>query len=156
MSIKDKCADYGAQLTPKENRNIAFGKTSLQVNPKIDSTIPPAENFYTFLVTKSFLDSTDILIRTKLQVFGDLTNNTPLVSEISCKYISSANNFVKDHTNISIASCHSSNGRTINIYQLGDGDLRACENVASVDRRPENITFTKIEIDLDFHELDYM
>ena len=77
--------DYGTQFT--ESKNITYGNTSLQVYPQLESDMSPAEKVYGYLFTKSTLESADLVIRTKLQAFRDLTNMNPLMPIISTLYM---------------------------------------------------------------------
>ena len=61
---------------------------------------------------------------------------------------------VKNHDKLNIKSYHSTNDCIINNCTVTDGNLKPCNNMATVDRRPPNISLARMSVDLDFHKLD--
>ena len=72
-----------------------------------------ADKSYGYMVTKPSPESADITIKTKLQVLGDSTNATSLVSTLQALYIQHAVSYIKTIGSFEALSYQGRNGRII-------------------------------------------
>jgi len=69
-----------------------------------------AEKSYAFMVTKSALESEDIPLKTKLQVFRDDTGCTDLVAIMQAHFLQYGLQFIRTAGNFKVLSYHSHHG----------------------------------------------
>ena len=106
------------------------------------------------MVTKSALESADIPIKTKLQVLGDSTSSTSLVSILQARYIQHLLQFIKTVGNFKVLDYQGRNGKIILDCTQPNGHLKLVDNQTNLNRRPEGIHFVKLTSDVTFTAVD--
>jgi hypothetical protein len=71
---------YSTTFIPKHSIALTLGKHTVPyIYPDIQADMSHTEKSYGFMVTSSALESADVPIKMKLQVFAGATGTTPLV-----------------------------------------------------------------------------
>jgi hypothetical protein len=112
------------------------------------------EKSYGFMVTSSALESADVPIKTKLQVFAGATGTAPLVGILQARFIAHALQYICTKDNFAVVSYHGRNGRTITNATMSNGHLKPLQDQTNANRRPAHIMFAKIESDIRFDTID--
>ena len=110
-------------FAPKASIPLSLGKTTVYIYPTIEENWADAEKSYGFMVTKSALESADIPIKTKLQVLGDSTSSTFLVSILQARYIQHLLQFIKTARNIKVLDYQGRNRKIILDCTQNNGHL---------------------------------
>jgi hypothetical protein len=106
------------------------------------------------MVTSSALESADVPIKTKLQVFAGASGTTPLVGILQTRFIAHALQYIRTQNNFSVISYHGRNGRTLTNATLPNGQLKPVNNQTNANYRPTDILFAKVESDIRFETID--
>ena len=139
---------------PKDGVPLTIGKNTSYVYPTINDSMSHAEKSYGFMITKFSLETADVEIKSKYQVFGDITGSTSLVSIITARFTSRGNAFILKPNNFEILSYHNRVGMIIQDCFLPNGHLKPTDNQTDTNRRPAGIHFVKLVVDLNFKDID--
>ena len=141
-------------FVPKASIPLSLGKTTVYIYPNIEENWADAEKSYGFTVTKSALESADIPIKTKLQVLGDHTSSTSLVSILQARYIQHLLQFIKTAGNFKVLDYQGRNGKIIIDCTQNNGHLKPVNDQTNLNRRPNSIHFVKLTSDVTFTTVD--
>jgi hypothetical protein len=142
--------DYASSFIPKDTVALNLGKHTIYVYPSVTEDMSYSERSYAFMLNKSALESADILIKTRLQVFGDKMGTASLMGILQARYADHAVAFMRNATNFQVLSYHGLNGRIIAEAMEPNGELREINGQTNANRRPGGIQYAKISCDLKF------
>eukprot|EP00957_Ditylum_brightwellii_P167327 12738522-Ditylum_brightwellii.AAC.1 len=98
-------------FAPKKAITLQLGKGTVYVYPHFTAGMQSTEKAYGFMIDKATLEVADGPYKTKIQMFGDLTGTTPLVSMIQEQFVVHALRYVKKAGQFSDRSYHGLNGK---------------------------------------------
>eukprot|EP00978_Attheya_sp_CCMP212_P040006 scaffold213926_cov36-Attheya_sp.AAC.1 len=124
-------------FTPKKEIPLTYGKSTVYVYPSITEVMPNAEKSYAFMMNKSAFATADIKIKTKIQVFANSLNSTPLANVVQAKFIKHATTYITSAGKFTVDSFHGRNGLIIPDCLDVDGDLRHTSGEAAANRHPK-------------------
>jgi hypothetical protein len=87
-------ATYTTTFIPKHSIALTLGKHTVYIYADIQPDMSHTEKSYGFMVMSSALESADVPIKTKLQVFAGATGTMPLVGILQTCFISHALQYI--------------------------------------------------------------
>ena len=131
-------------FVPKENNRITMGKVTLFTYNRTNHLMKPSEKAFAFMVNKSAMSSANFYPKLKSKLFSDLTQSTALSTVIDSRFHLFSKEYVKNVDYLTVMSYHDVNGKRIkNCFKTIDGikHLKAYNNIAATNRRPEDIAY---------------
>jgi hypothetical protein len=142
--------DYASSFVPKDSIALNLGKHTIYVYPSVTEDMSYSERSYAYMLNKSALESADILIKTRFQVFGDKMGTSSLMGILQARYADHAITHMRTANNFRVLSYHRLNGKILATAILPNGNLRETEGQTNANRRPDGIQYAKISCDLMF------
>ena len=115
--------DYASSFVPKDTVALNLGKHTIYVYPPVTKDISYSERSYAFMLSKSALESADIFIKTRFQVFGDKMGTASLIGVLQACYANHAIAYMRQATSFQVLSYHGLNGKIIADATVANSNL---------------------------------
>ena len=143
---------HGTPFAPRALAPVAVGRTSVNLYPVIDSSMPVEERAHAYQVNKTALASAPVDLRVQLDALGQQLNLAATVDGVRDDWLRFFHDSWSDFRRLAILSFHNDAGAQINdtstaanaavLLPVVDGHVANC--------RRANVKFVRVQITLDF------
>ena len=146
---------HGTPFAPRALAPVAVGRTSVNLYPVIDSSMPVEERAHAYQVNKTALASAPVDLRVQLDALGQQLNLAATVDGVRDDWLRFFHDSWSDFRRLAILSFHNDAGAQINdtstaanaavLLPVVNGHVANC--------RQANVKFVRVQITLDFRPL---